>query len=414
MDRVLEHVKQLGCALRLRNSEIGSSIRRRLHSTLPEYYEVDSPDFQEAGWGALYVVIDGALTALENDGRYPDQIPAALVSETLAAVRNGLSWELLDRTYHVTHQLIWESVFPELAKLRLSRDDEALVLRVLSDLLFRYFDHVTTAAGQTYARAKSESVSQREQRRIELVRQAIEGVAVPDAELGYRTSQVHVGMIGWGEKPLDAVNAAARKLGAEVLAVPAKGSYLWAWIGSPHGVRHEDLLEAVDPPPGTYVALGSASQGRIGFAVSHRQAGLACSVHVRKLVAAGQPVIAYRDVALEGVALENEAHAKIFLDHELGDLAGPGPRNRELRHTLVAYSRSALSARAAARLLGIAERTVRYRIGKLESLLGASFSERLPSLVLAVRLLDALDAQNDNRLNALSARAGSPVTEDRD
>ena len=124
--------------------------------------------------------------------------------------------------------------------------------------------------------------------------------------------------------------------------------------------------------------------------------------------------IAYRDVALEGVALENEAHAKIFLDHELGDLAGPGPRNRELRHTLVAYSRSALSARAAARLLGIAERTVRYRIGKLESLLGASFSERLPSLVLAVRLLDALDAQNDNRLNALSARAGSPVTEDRD
>ncbi len=99
-------------------------------------------------------------------------------------MRNGLSWEVLDRTYHVTHQLIWESVFPELAKLRLSRDDEALVLRVLSDLLFRYFDHVTTAAGQTYARAKSDSVSGREQRRIELVRQAIEGAAVPDAELG--------------------------------------------------------------------------------------------------------------------------------------------------------------------------------------------------------------------------------------
>lgn len=414
MDRVLEHVKQLGSALRLRNSEIGSSVQRRLRSTLPEYYEVDSPDFQEAGWGALYVVIDGALTALENEGRYPGPIPAELESETLAAVRNGLSWETLDRTYHVTHQLIWESVFPELAKLRLSREDEALVLRVLSDLLFRYFDHVTTAASQTYAHAKSESVSRREQRQIELVRQAIDGVAVPDTELGYRTSHVHVGMIGWGEKPLEAVSAAARKLGAEVLTVPAKGSYLWAWIGLPPGASYEGVLEAIDSPPGTYVALGSALPGRLGFTVSHRQAGLACSVHVRKLIAAGRAVIAYRDVALEAVALENEGHAKIFLDHELGPLAGPGLRNRELRETLVAYSRSALSARAAARLLGTAERTVRYRISKLEGMLGASFSERLPSLMLAVRLLDALDAQNDNRLNALSARAGSPVTEDGD
>lgn len=57
---------------------------------------------------------------------------------------------------------------------------------------------------------------------------------------------------------------------------------------------------------------------------------------------------------------------------------------------LQACSGTGLTAHGAARRLGVAERTVRYRLTRLEELLGTDWRERMPALVLAVRLHDAL------------------------
>jgi hypothetical protein len=51
------------------------------------------------------------------------------------------------------------------------------------------------------------------------------------------------------------------------------------------------------------------------------------------------------------------------------------------------------NARVTGNLLGVAERTVRYHLDRLESLLGEGFRERLPQFVLAAILSEVFEAQ---------------------
>ena len=397
VDRIRHQLQQLTAALRVSRHDVGIRFARRLRDVAPEYYAIDASDFQDAGWAALFVVVDEVLAALDA-GEVPTALARELVEESSAAARSGLPWDVLDRTYRLTHQVLWESMFPELVSLKLPRDDEALVLRAASDVLFRYFDQLSTLAGQVYADAQRDREGRREHRIAGLVKQLLDGVAVRDVHLGYRLAQSHVAVVGWGDDPRDEIAAAARRLGAEILVIPAGGNHVWAWLGLPADHADTDVLGAINAEPGNGFSLGSPAQGRTGFVVSHRQARLVASLSARKLLShRDTAVVSFGDVAMQTVALENEGTARIFIDHELSRLRGTGPRERELRDTLVAFSRSGLNARVAGNLLGVAERTVRYRLDRLETLLGKDFRERLPQLVLAVSLADALDAQRQAR-----------------
>ncbi|CAN5676779.1 hypothetical protein BH11ACT6_BH11ACT6_40780 [soil metagenome] len=396
MDRIRQQVHQLTTALRGSRHDVGTRFVRRLRDVAPEYYAIDAGDFQDAGWAALFVVVDDVLTSLDA-GEVPVALPRELLEESSAAARSGLPWEVLDRTYRLTHQVLWESMFPELMALKLPRDDEALVLRAASDVLFRYFDQLSVSAGQVYTDAKREHEGRREHRNAQLVKQILDGVAVRDAQLGYRLAQTHIAIVAWGGDPRDEIVAVARRLGAELLTIPAGGNHLWAWLGLPADRAIIDVRAAITAEAGHGFALGSPAQGRAGFVVSHRQAKLAASLWARKLLSYSTSVISFDEVAMQVVALENEDTARIFVDHQLRPLTEDGPRGRELRDTLVAYSRSGLNARVAGTLLGVAERTVRYRVERLETLLGQGFRERLPQLVLAATLAEALDAQRQAR-----------------
>ena len=391
VDRIRQQVHQLTSALRGSRHDVGARFVRRLRDVAPEYYAVDAGDFQDAGWAVLFVVVDDVLASLDA-GQVPLTVPREVLDESAAAARSGLAWDVLDRTYRLTHQVLWESMFPELVSLKLPRDDEALVLRAASDVLFRYFDQLSTLAGHAYADAQREREGRREHRIAQLVKQILDGVAVRDIQLGYRLAQTHVAIIAWGGQPRDEIGALAKRLDAELLVIPAGGSHIWAWLGLPSDGAADDVKEAIRGEPGSGFALGSPAHGRAGFVVSHRQAKLAASLWARKLLPQPESVISFDEVALQIVALENEDTARMFVDHELRRLT-----EGELRDTLVAYSRSGLNARVTGDVLGVAERTVRYRLDRLEALLGEDFRERLPQLVLAATLADALDAQRQAR-----------------
>lgn len=392
MDRIRQQVQALTAALRIHRHDIGTRFASRLREVAPEYYAIDASDFQDAGWAVLFVVVDDVLASVDA-GEIPTTLPRELLEESTAAARSGLPWEVLDRTYRLTHQVLWESMFPELMALKLRRDDEALVLRAASDVLFRYFDRLSAVAGRAYAEAQREREGRREHRIAQLVRQIIDGAAVPDVELGYRLAQNHIAIVAWGTDPREEIAAAARGLGAEMLAIPAGGNHIWAWLGVPVDLGSADVRGAIGAEAGNCFALGSQADGRPGFVVSHRQAKLAASLWARKLLSPSGSVVAFDEVAMQIVALENESTARIFVAHELRGLADDIPRSRELRETLVAYSRSGMNARVAGTILRVAERTVRYRLDRLEVLLGSNFLERLPELVLAATLADALDVQ---------------------
>ncbi|MDF2826508.1 MAG: hypothetical protein K0R68_3916, partial [Mycobacterium sp.] len=158
--------------VRNRRHDVGTRFAGRLRDVAPEYYAIDAIDFQNAGWAALSVVVDDVLSALDT-GEVPAALPRELVEESSAAARSGLPWDVLDRTYRLTHQVLWESMFPELATLKLPREDQALVLRATSDVLFRYFDQLSMLAGQVYSDARREHEGRREHRNAQLVRQIL-------------------------------------------------------------------------------------------------------------------------------------------------------------------------------------------------------------------------------------------------
>ncbi|MEV6344304.1 helix-turn-helix domain-containing protein [Actinoplanes sp. NPDC051851] len=393
MHRTRNHVRDLAAAVHRQQDAIGARFAPRLREVVPEYYAVAASDFQAAGWEALSAVIEDALLAMTDDPAVAG-LPREVVAESAAAARNGLSWESLDRSYRLTHQVLWETVITELAALKLARADDSLVLRAVSDRLFTYFDRLSTGAGEVYARVRLEQRDERDQRIRRLVEQVLDGVAVPEAELGYRLAGTHVAVVARGAENLrDTVAAACRTLGAASLIVQAGEGETWAWLAIVAGQDAEAVRGTFAGLGAGRFALGAPAGGRDGFAAGHRQARLAASLWARKLVAPVDAVVAYEDVALLAVALENESTARAFADHELRRLNGADARSAELRETLVVYARAGLNAQVAARTLGIAERTVRHRLAKLEETLGAAFRSRMPELVLAVSLHEAAATQ---------------------
>ncbi len=388
-------VRALTDAVRARRTELGAQFARRLRDVVPEYHAVDASDFQDAGWSALSVVIDGALDAVDDPATGRD-LPPELLAESRAAARHDLSWTALSSSYQLTHRVLWEAVMAEAARARLRRDDELSLLQTASERLFDHFDRTTRLAGEAYEHARRQQRTQRESRTLHLVSQVLNGVAVRDDDLGYRLAQSHVALVAWGRDPRPALSAAGRALAAEVLVTSPGDGQWWAWLG----LTADDLAELpalLDPLPDQGMALGSVRSGRAGFLASHQQARIAASLAARKLVVPDGGVVHYPAVALQAAGLDNETSARVFVDHVLGSLAEAGQRNADLRATVVAYSGTGLTAHGAARRLGVAERTVRYRLTRLEELLGTDWRERMPALVLAVGLHDALSVQSAAR-----------------
>jgi hypothetical protein len=382
--------------LRAEREAIGLRFAQLLRSEAPEYYAIDASDFQDAGWAALSVVVDGALLAV--DGGSHAGFPVELVAESVAAARNGLPWEVLDRSYHLTHQAVWESVIGVLTALRRPRAEQASLLRTVSGRLFGYFDHLSSTAGRVYAQAEREQRGRRDDRVRGLVLQLLDGGAVPEVELGYRLAPTHVAVVAWGAADVRATLAATgRDLGSAPLVVPAGEDQTWAWFAVDERATEAALRCALDAAPAGRFALGAPAAGVPGFVTSHQQARQTASVLARKLVAPPGSALGYADVAFRAVALDNEQTARMFVEHELRPLLAAGPRAAELSATLTAYARAGLNTRLTAKALGVSERTVRYRLDRIEAVLGAGFRARLPELVLAIALADSLAVQQRGR-----------------
>jgi hypothetical protein len=387
---------RLSAALQERTGEIAEATVRRVRGELPGYYEITDTAFEAAGYGALPTVLGTAWVALEHDGRCPDHLPSPLVDEARNAARTGIPWDTIDRTYSMTHEAIWDTALDEVSSWTLSRNDQRLLLRSASKFLFRVFEWMTRMAAEAYAGERDEWLDRRAKHLLELVGQAIDGIAIPDTELGYGTGQQHLGVIGWGRDPAAAISAGARALGGELLMVPAGDEATWAWIGKTSFPSYRSCIEAFDPAPGTRLAVGAVGGGRQGFARSHRQARLASSVAVRRLVPTTQAVTAYPDISIETFALADESRARMFVDHVLGALASDDNRCGRLRETLRVYCDSGQSAAIAADRLGVSERTVRYRMQAIEAELEMTPGGWLEPW-LAVRLLEAIGVQETTR-----------------
>ncbi len=351
---------------------------RRMVAEIPDYAAFEEPELVDATRRSAYANIRAGVAAM-LPGPALLAAPAEAEEGARRAARSGAYLPQLLATYRVGHAVAWEYALDEIEALDEPADTRTELLRVASRRMFEYVDAVMPRVTDVYQQERDALLRSSEHRRLRALRDLLEGTRHDADELGYDLRGEHLGAVAWGAHPAAALDAVARALGGTALVIAADEQFVWGWFG---GRVDWPLLETLEYPDATLVAFGAVGGGIEGFRRTHREAHRACFVARYS----PQAVTRFDAVAVEALALRDEAGARELVARELGPLAADDPRSATLRDTLRAYFEASSNASAAAALLGVNDRTVAYRLRGVEDLLGYPVSTRSLELRVALRL----------------------------
>jgi hypothetical protein len=378
-------ISTLASRLQSRMDEIMDAIAIRLREEVPDLRAAEQPEMWGPWRESTRSNLQAAFAALQRDREPPTSPPPAAVENARLMARLGTDLSVLLRTYRVGHAVVWEFWLDELEALEFEPPSlRRSTLQRGSRFMFRYIDRVTTFVAEAYTEERDLLLRTGEQRRVQLVRELLDGSPADARSLEYDLGLEHVGVIAWGQEPEASVQALAAQLHRRAFTVSVTADTVWGWLGGSKPVADLQLrgVADVEPVGETAIALGEPGRGREGFRQTHRQARLAHAVALTRPA----PVTRYDHVSLEALAIQDEVLAHDFVIRELGPLAGEDVGTTRLRETLRAYFQSSQNASATAALLGIHERTVANRLRRIEERLGRVVNARRAELETALRL----------------------------
>jgi hypothetical protein len=366
-----------------RVDEMVDDMLARMVAEIPDYAAFEEPELVDATRRSAYANIRAGVASMLPGHSVPGSAPAEAEQGARRAARSGAYLQQLLATYRVGHAVAWEYVLDEIEALDLSAEERGELLRIASRRLFEYVDSVMPLVTDVYTQERDALLRSSEHRRLRALRDLLDGTRHDAGELAYDLRGDHLGAVAWGEHPAELLDGIARVLGCRSLVIAADEHYVWGWfeVSGPGGVQWS-LIESLDRAGDTLVAFGCVGAGADGFRRTHREAQRACLVAQHRQRA----VTRFDDVAVEALALRDEAGARELVARELGPLAADDPRSATLRDTLRAYFEASSNASAAAALLGVNDRTVAYRLRGVEDLLGYPVSTRSLELRVALRL----------------------------
>ncbi|MVU79438.1 hypothetical protein GPX89_19590 [Nocardia sp. ET3-3] len=342
------------------------------------------------------------LSGLTQDRfHYPVPEEAHAFARTVA--RRGYDVRLLLRVYHLGQEAVIDYMTEVIEQRQLPQDIERSVLLRLFDRTTRWASHSVETLTDTYMAERESGLRAAFTQRAEIVRALLDGAEVDtetaSGRLGYRLAQRHLALVLWTDVdsaplPSDGNGEAVGQLdrivaryatalgNGSLLTMPSGATALWAWIGVDGELPEpDDPAWSVEAP--VRVAVGLPAAHTTGFRDSHREAVAARHVAERARPD-GPRVLHYSEVEVAYLAGADESAMRSLIDRELGALAAPDAQSARLRETLHAYLRARRSPDAAAKLLGVHKNTVRYRIQRIEELLGHSLDQRGPRLEIAL------------------------------
>ncbi|WP_280239367.1 PucR family transcriptional regulator [Nocardia abscessus] len=356
------------------------------------------------------------LSRLPSDA-FEFSLPEEAHAFARSVARRGFELRLLLRVYHVGMEAVLDYMTEVVEQRRATPELERVVLLRLFERATKWMSTSVELLTDTYMEEREQVLRAAINRRAETVRALLDGddvdVEQASVRLGYRLSQQHLAFVLWTDEPtgepadaeatglLDRVAArlAASFGSARVLTVPSGASAMWAWAGSDDVERAaelaapgqlERLAEAQVEAP-VRVAFGVPAAGIAGFRRSHREAVAARQV-AERAAAGGPRVTGYRAVEIAYLAGADEAAMRGLVERELGALASRDANAARLRETLHAYLRGHRSPEATAKALGVHKNTVRYRVQRIEQLLGYPIEERGLPLEIALVCVDVYGA----------------------
>lgn len=377
-------LKHLAATLEAEIDQLVETMLLRMREQVPDY-DVDSkPELRSAELDSCYANIRAASAALGSDRQPPSPLPGEAIAEVRATARAGVSLDTLLHTYRIGHAVVLESAIDCIGLMDLDSASRHAALTIGSRYLFAYVDALSAGITQEYTAERDRLMRTGVQRRVQLIREILEGANISGGELGYDLEGEHLAVIASGPDSESYLTTLQDELSRDLLSMAVSEETIWAWIGSrtPIGPSFWKALAGLCPPSGTLIAIGEAGWGLEGFRESHAQALAAHRVATRL----PHPMIRYRDVSLEATLMTDPDAARRFVKHELGPLAEENERSEKLRQTLEAYIRTGMNASAAAAVLHVSDRTIAYRIRRLEEMLGVTVTGRGAELAAALRM----------------------------
>jgi hypothetical protein len=156
-----------------------------------------------------------------------------------------------------------ERFFALIEDLELSPAQRHSATLIGSKYLFAYVDRVVAAVSEEYMAERERVLRSSIQRRVQLVRDVLDGATVDSAGLGYRLEQEHVAIVATGPTADASLRDLARRLECGLLTVAMSDQTVWARLGSSRsglrGARFDRHLTQLAGP--TRYAVGEPGRG---------------------------------------------------------------------------------------------------------------------------------------------------------
>jgi hypothetical protein len=358
--------------------------------------------------------VERIAAALAAGPKLSDEDIAAIRSEGAAEARRGATVGIVIDRYLSTGWAIWE------AAVRLAPEPASLAS--LGAALLRAGDAAAAAVAEGHGEAQRELASRAAAARQAFVdelldldpadRDAMARLDRRAASLGVpRTASWQPYVVDVGRELEDGGPEAARVERAltrpertgGVAAQPVVAIRRGRLVVLVPGDRDRGDIAAIagdlasDRPPTVLRGRRVDVLERVGLAVADAMAALDVAIRVRSTVRGGRRpdavVLDETDVALELAILADRHRLAAAVEHELGPLLDAPRAGTRLVETFRAWLDHRQNLQATARALGIAPRTVAYRLERVERLAGRPLDgpavRRLATAVFAADLLDS-------------------------
>jgi hypothetical protein len=339
-------------------------------------------------------------------GSLPDSALATCRALGARAADDGVPLRALVDLYLSAAWRIWD----ELPAVRAAAD--AAAVRTVAGAVLRASDDAVAAAAEGFQAARLSAVRREESARREFVGDLlggtgdIGGLAARAEEFGLDLGGPHALAVAVADSPFadgtpivsrveDAIARAAgggdrlvtTKDGALVCVLPAGGAGVGSMVDGLVGTLRRNL----GGDGGWRVGLGRAYPGAAGVLRSYEEARDALELAVR--LDLPTPLARAVDLLVYQVLLRDRAAIDDLIGTVLGPLTAARGGARPLLDTLWAYAANGGNTAATARDLGLAVRTVTYRLDRIAALTGhdpARPEDRyvLQTAVIGARLLD--------------------------
>lgn len=337
------------------------------------------PQYAEGLQAAVGAAIDFGIRAVSCGDGAAAEIPAALLVQARLAARHGVGLGTVLRRYSAGYTILGRFLAEEAEQEGIVRGGLAQLLEVQATL----FDRIVDAVADEYGRERVRPASV-ERRRVELVKQLLDGAFVDASALAYDFEARHMAVVARGTDAGKAIDAIAHALDGHRLTVfPGEGT-IWAWIAHKDHIGL-DLLERRPPPIGrACLAVGEIGEGIAGWRRTHQQAISAFVIATRRPGA----LVRYRDVAMLAAIAQDDLLACSLRKLYLEPLATGRDDGAALRRTLRAYIDTERNVSSTAALLGVSRKTVSNRLRAIEARIGSPIDRSLTAIDVALQFAD--------------------------